>query len=169
MSQTFVNFSQVKTRNCNHSLRLLVLREFILTLFGRNYQFFNPKFFTGCRTNEWQCQNLRICVSIIVLENLRLVLEKSLNLTCPCLYEPWKGSAILHANKFVFVTVVFLHEFTWRHHYEHAVSSCGSKRKPNFLTCTGTMNSIIAYCCPVRIWAVPWESTQCLLDTFCGI
>ena len=46
MSQTFVNFSQVKKKlQQHHNLILLVLREFIVTLFGRNYQFFNPKIF----------------------------------------------------------------------------------------------------------------------------
>ena len=78
MSRTFVNFSQVK-QNCNHSLILLVLREFILT---EIISFFSPDVFTGCGSNEWQCQILRICVSIIVLENLKLVLEKSLK-------SPW--------------------------------------------------------------------------------
>ena len=51
MSQTFVNFSQVKTETAT----TLELNTFgfngIVTLFGRNYQFFNPKFFAGFGTS----------------------------------------------------------------------------------------------------------------------
>ena len=36
--------------------------------------------------------------------------------------------------------MVFCHEFTWRHHFEHPFSSCGSKRKCFLLNCTGNVN-----------------------------
>ena len=45
----------------------------------------------------------------------------------------WQGKALQFR-------VVFCNEFTWRHCYKHAVSSCGSKRKRNFLACTGNVN-----------------------------
>ena len=51
MSRTFIKFSQVKTETATTPQLNTFGFNRIVTLFGRNYQFFNPKFFTSFGTS----------------------------------------------------------------------------------------------------------------------
>ena len=90
MSWSFVNFSQVKTETATTPQ---------LNTFGfkrvhwQKLSVFYPKFSTGCGTSGSQCQNLRICVSIIVLENYEVgpwkVLDSALHVWNDLCLRAW--------------------------------------------------------------------------------